>query len=66
MSDLRESGSIEQDADLIMFLFRGAYYDKEKSAPLQDVELIISKHRNGPTGTAELMFELNTGVFKDK
>ncbi len=66
MSDLRESGSIEQDADLIMFLFREDYYKKESPEILQDVDVIISKHRNGPTGTVELMFELNTGIFKDK
>ncbi len=66
MSDLRESGSIEQDADLIMFLFREDYYKKESSETLQDVDVIISKHRNGPTGNVELMFELNTGIFKDK
>ncbi len=66
MSDLRESGSIEQDADLIMFLFREAYYKKDVTSSIQEVEIIISKHRNGPTGTVELMFELNSGIFTDK
>ncbi len=67
MSDLRESGSIEQDADLIMFLYREGYYNRKDTADsLQDVEVIISKHRNGPTGTVELMFKLDIGIFQDK
>lgn len=56
MRDLRESGSIEQDADLIMMLYREEYYDPE--TPDKGIaEVIITKNRNGPTGTAKLLFE---------
>ena len=65
MSDLRESGSIEQDADLVMFLYRDDYYNKE--AKIDDdasiSELIIGKHRQGPTATIELLFKKNTSTF---
>lgn len=55
LSDLRESGSIEQDADKVMFLYRDDYYNKE-SENKNVVEVIMAKHRNGPTGTVELAF----------
>jgi replicative DNA helicase len=62
LSDLRESGQIEQDADLIAFLYRDDYYTKD--SPEKDkLEVILAKHRNGPTGTVELGFHKCYGKF---
>ncbi len=63
LSDLRESGAIEQDADLIMMLYRGDYYDKEEESGL--AEVIISKQRNGPTGMVELKWAPEFGSFEN-
>ena len=65
LSDLRESGAIEQDADLVMFLYREEYYkrEEERQEEREDVELIIAKHRNGPTGQIKLAFEKNINAF---
>jgi replicative DNA helicase len=64
MSDLRESGSIEQDADLILMLYRDEYYNPD--TPDRGIsEIIITKHRNGPVGTVKLLFEPNFTRFRN-
>ena len=67
MSDLRESGSIEQDADIVAFLYRDDYYNKPAgdSSNVSITELIIGKHRNGGTGTIELLFERDMSNFRN-
>ena len=64
MSDLRESGSIEQDADLVVLLYRDEYYNPD--TPDRGIaEVIVSKHRNGPTGVVKLLFEPQFTNFKN-
>lgn len=68
LSDLRESGSIEQDADLVMFINRADYYDvktAENKTNIVPAEIIIAKHRQGSTGVSELLFEMDKGSFKN-
>ena len=62
LADLRESGSIEQDADLVLMLYRDNYYNLQ-STERQIAEVIITKHRNGPTGTIKLSFEEKSTKF---
>ncbi|CAN5777887.1 replicative DNA helicase [soil metagenome] len=68
LSDLRESGSIEQDADIVMFLYRPEYYHTREEAQEQGLvgkaELIISKQRNGPTGAVDLFFRKECARFE--
>jgi replicative DNA helicase len=64
MSDIRESGSVEQDADVIFLLYREAYYDKDSQD--HSLEIIVSKNRNGPVGTIAVNYIEHSGKIEDK
>ena len=64
LSDLRDSGSIEQDADIVMFIYRPELYDRETDKR-NIAEIILAKHRNGPVGDFELFFSANLTSFRD-
>ena len=64
LSDLRESGSIEQDADVVMFIYRDDYYD-ENSERQNIADVIVAKHRHGSTGTVSLYFRKELTQFRD-
>jgi len=72
LADLRESGAIEQDADVVMFVYRPELYgipnfDDDNKTPTENmVEIIVGKHRNGPTGTTKLVFMKKFGKFADR
>jgi replicative DNA helicase len=64
LSDLRDSGSIEQDADMVLFLYRDEVYNKDTDRPgLAEVQ--VAKHRHGPTGMVELVFLAHETKFAD-
>ena len=69
LADLRESGAIEQDADVVMFIYRPEFYGMEKfrdGTPAEGLaEIIISKHRNGPTGEVRLVFLKDAARFEN-
>lgn len=67
LADLRESGSLEQDADMVLFINRKDYYDakKDQREKIVPAELVIAKHRKGSLGTIDLMFELNMSAFRN-
>jgi replicative DNA helicase len=66
LADLRESGSIEQDADVVMFIYRESMYKKDLDPDKKNIaEIHIAKHRNGPTGMLKLYFDENKVSFKN-
>jgi replicative DNA helicase len=64
LSDLRESGSIEQDADVVMFIYRDELYNAETEMK-NIADIIVAKHRHGPTGTVQLFFRKHLAQFVD-
>ena len=64
LSDLRESGSLEQDADIVMFIYRPDQYEKD-TVKQNIAEIIVAKHRNGPVGSVELVFRNNLAKFEN-
>jgi replicative DNA helicase len=66
LADLRESGAIEQDADVVMFIYREEFYDHDQDSPKKGIAaILIRKHRNGPTGDVELRFSEQYARFSE-
>ncbi|MCA9974566.1 MAG: DnaB-like helicase C-terminal domain-containing protein, partial [Anaerolineales bacterium] len=65
LSDLRDSGSIEQDADIVMFIYRDEYYNPDTTERPNIAEIVIAKHRNGPTGTIDLYWHNQLATFRN-
>jgi replicative DNA helicase len=65
LSDLRDSGSIEQDADIVLFLYREEYYNPETETERGITEAIVRKHRNGPIGTVKMLFDAGRSRFRN-
>jgi len=65
LSDLRESGAIEQDADVVMFIYRADVYKKPDTPDTNIAEIIVAKHRNGPTETVKLYYDKPLMRFAD-
>jgi replicative DNA helicase len=65
LSDLRESGSLEQDADIVMFIYRPEVYESDDPATQNLAEIIVAKHRNGPVGNLQLVFRKNLAKFEN-
>jgi replicative DNA helicase len=65
LSDLRDSGSIEQDADIVLFLYREEYYSPETETERGITEAIVRKHRNGPIGTVKMLFDAGRSRFRN-
>jgi replicative DNA helicase len=65
LSDLRDSGSIEQDADIVMFIYRDEYYNPDTTERPNIAELTIAKHRNGPTGVIDLYWHSKLATFRN-
>lgn len=66
LSDLRESGEIEQTADLVVFIHREDFYDHQNAGPNSLTDIIVAKHRNGPTGKCQLVFQKDITKFRSK
>src|SRR5690606_31167552 len=65
LSDLRDSGSIEQDADVVMLLYRDAYYNEENDDNRNILEINVAKHREGEVGVVPVFYDLKNGVMGD-
>ena len=65
LSDLRDSGSLEQDADIVLFIYRADAYAEKDTVRTGIAEIVVAKHRNGPVGTVPLRFDATTTRFQN-